>query len=311
MSNYPMSLADIQYDVLNRLSEGKNSPAGQFTTGVGGSPAIDTLTTITQLFNSTSADFCRTAYPIEDVATITLAANAMIVPFNTMVTVSGHTIWSALAVKFGSTPLRYVDRSVLNTYHPSWQTDASGTPVMWFKQGIDGIGLYPRPISGGSVLTVEGYALPKPLKNGADLTALSISGATNANPVVVTAAGHGLSTGQFVYIAGIVGTTAANGYWPVVVTSSSTFSLAGSVGNGSYVSGGTVADVPTWFDPDLVKYPIYRTCALLAEKNTQRADLAQRAQIWMAEYDNYVKERGAIMWRNDPNLALAHFPRMG
>lgn len=72
----------------------------------------------------------------------------------------------------------------------------------------------------------------------------TITGATNASPIVVTtASAHGLGTGQTVYISGVVGNTAANGSFSATVTSSTTFSLDTSTGNGAYTSGGTVSTI--------------------------------------------------------------------
>lgn len=77
------------------------------------------------------------------------------------------------------------------------------------------------------------------------ITTTAITGATNANPIVITQAGHGLSTGATVTITGVLGNTAANGTWTITVLSSSTYSLDGSTGNGAYVSssGQTVRTV--------------------------------------------------------------------
>lgn len=70
---------------------------------------------------------------------------------------------------------------------------------------------------------------------------LAVTGATNASPIVITTAAHGLATGDVVTIASVGGNTAANGTFRVTVVSSTTFQLDGSTGNGSYTSGGTVA----------------------------------------------------------------------
>ena len=70
-------------------------------------------------------------------------------------------------------------------------------------------------------------------------TPLTISGATNVSPIVVTTTTHSLSTGDKVVIAGVAGNTAANGAWNVTVVTATTFSLDGSTGNGAYTSGGT------------------------------------------------------------------------
>jgi len=67
----------------------------------------------------------------------------------------------------------------------------------------------------------------------------TVTGATNATPVVITIAAHGYITGDQTTIAGVAGNTAANGSWTITVLTANTFSLNGSVGNGAYTSGGT------------------------------------------------------------------------
>lgn len=66
---------------------------------------------------------------------------------------------------------------------------------------------------------------------------ISITSSTNATPIVVTKASHGLTTGDTVVVTGHTTNTNANGTWEVNVLTSSTFELVGSVGNG--VGGAT------------------------------------------------------------------------
>jgi photosystem II stability/assembly factor-like uncharacterized protein len=66
----------------------------------------------------------------------------------------------------------------------------------------------------------------------------AITNATNATPIVITSAGHGLSSGRDVSVDGVTGNTAANGIFEVTVLSSSSFELDGSSGNGAYGGGG-------------------------------------------------------------------------
>jgi hypothetical protein len=69
--------------------------------------------------------------------------------------------------------------------------------------------------------------------------AINITGSTNATPIVATfTAGHGLTDGKRVAIAGVTGNTAANGIWTLQFTGANTARLLGSVGNGTH--GGTV-----------------------------------------------------------------------
>jgi hypothetical protein len=67
-----------------------------------------------------------------------------------------------------------------------------------------------------------------------------ITNATNATPIVITAANHGLTTGSTVTISDVLGNTAANGSFTVTVLTANTYSLVGSAGNGAYISGGTM-----------------------------------------------------------------------
>ena len=67
----------------------------------------------------------------------------------------------------------------------------------------------------------------------------SITGASNASPVEITSANHGLSSGTRVTISGVLGNTGANGTFVVTVTGANTFTLGGSMGTGAYTSGGT------------------------------------------------------------------------
>lgn len=67
----------------------------------------------------------------------------------------------------------------------------------------------------------------------------SITGATNASPIVITSASHGFTTGMKVTISGVLGNTAANGTFTITVINANSYSLNGSTGNGAYTSGGT------------------------------------------------------------------------
>lgn len=81
-------------------------------------------------------------------------------------------------------------------------------------------------------------------------TSLAISGATNATPIVITSATHGLSDGDPVTISAVGGNTNANGnFWAKVTGySTTTFALYSDkalttpvAGNSNYTTGGVVA----------------------------------------------------------------------
>ena len=95
------------------------------------------------------------------------------------------------------------------------------------------------PQTGSFTLTFGGQTttvLSANVQNG------SITGATNASPIVITSANHGLKSGQQVQVAGVGGNVKANGIWTVVVIDANHFSLTGSNGalgggNGVYTPG--------------------------------------------------------------------------
>lgn len=69
----------------------------------------------------------------------------------------------------------------------------------------------------------------------------TITNATNASPIVITATGHGRSTGERVTITGVLGNTAANVTGAVIVViNANSFSITGVAGNGAYTSGGAI-----------------------------------------------------------------------
>lgn len=75
---------------------------------------------------------------------------------------------------------------------------------------------------------------------------LTVSGATNTNPISITSTAHGLSTGKYVTIAGVGGNTAANGSWYITVVDANTFTIP-VAGNGAYTAGGTIVAGLEWW----------------------------------------------------------------
>lgn len=110
-------------------------------------------------------------------------------------------------------------------------------------------GATPLRIAPGDTIRIMGSPAPTSLGIGATWTGEkmrstgTITGATNATPIVCTLSGHGYTTGDTVVISGAVGNTAANGVWEVNVLTSSTFQLVGSTGNGTWSSGGTIRKI--------------------------------------------------------------------
>jgi len=73
---------------------------------------------------------------------------------------------------------------------------------------------------------------------GAGIAGAADNGATLVR--ITTTTSHGLTTGDYVRIYDVTGTTEANGTWEVTAIAATTFDLVGSTFANAYVSGGTV-----------------------------------------------------------------------
>jgi len=86
----------------------------------------------------------------------------------------------------------------------------------------------------------------------------SITGATNATPIVLTITAHGYATGDYITIASVGGNTNANGDRKVVKIDADTFSITDTsdvaiAGNSAYTSGGTATRLLRL--ANVVRYP--------------------------------------------------------
>jgi uncharacterized delta-60 repeat protein len=80
-------------------------------------------------------------------------------------------------------------------------------------------------------------------------TSVNISGAVDNGSGLIritTSAVHNLTTDNLVTISGVTGTTEANGFWQVIVISTTQIDLVGSAFNNTYVSGGAVKTGYGW-----------------------------------------------------------------
>jgi len=124
-------------------------------------------------------------------------------------------------------------------------------------------------------------------------SALTITGATQADPVVITIAGHGLSDNVAVYIESVVGMTEINDLvFQIDNPATDTFELHGIDGSGytAYVSGGTakqvdvkleyVAQITTVTEMTSVFIDVFATrlAATISPKLTDNAQITR--QMW-------------------------------
>jgi hypothetical protein len=111
-------------------------------------------------------------------------------------------------------------------------------------------GIWAVTVTGDNTFTLDGSVGNSAYTSGGcwlTYTPAAITGASNAAPIEISSAGHGLLTGAVVGIRYVTGNTAANGVWTITRTGADTFTLDTSTGNGAYAGAGDyLSDTPAW-----------------------------------------------------------------
>jgi hypothetical protein len=97
-----------------------------------------------------------------------------------------------------------------------------------------------------TTLSSSSYGVQLKMGDGVPLAPLSITAATNATPIVVTTATHGIADVSYVTVSGVLGNLGANGTFVAERVSATQLKLRGSVGTGAYTSGGTLVRTETF-----------------------------------------------------------------
>lgn len=160
-------------------------------------------------------------------------------------TLSSSTAWATVAISFKEPQVFYIDpvNGADANNGQSFATalkNISGATSAKGVQAGDTVRIEEAPIYDTGVNATWTSVTSRGVSPFGTFT---ITGATNATPIVCTFANHGYSTGDVIQISGAGGNTATNGIWKITVTSSSQFSLDDSSGNGTWTSGGAVASI--------------------------------------------------------------------
>ncbi len=120
---------------------------------------------------------------------------------------------------------------------------------------------YSGQVQGGNNFFLEGLDDVTGAVEWTSAVTGSITGATNASPIVITSPNNGLVSGETVSIGGVQGNTNANGTSTITTINANSFSLNGTTGNGAYSGGGLWAYNPTstsYIDPKYSWTPPYQ-----------------------------------------------------
>jgi hypothetical protein len=151
-------------EVIRLLNESDTSSVGEVGNG-SGTVTVDTTTTITDYLNEAIKETCRTCLYVPAKGTVTQTEHIInlsdisclgpYVPTAPNTVNDATALWFPLTVQAGSTNLVHCSEPTLRAYSPSYETDATGTPKYWFRQGNYNIQVYPKPTA-STVFTVYG-----------------------------------------------------------------------------------------------------------------------------------------------------------
>lgn len=178
----------LQDEVIRLLNEQQDTSLGEVGDG-SGLVYTDSPTTIVDYLNEAIAETCRTCVYVPAKGTITqtnpivnlhdLSVDGTYVPTPTPVlpitaiSNDATAVWFPLTVVAGSTSLVHCSEPTLRAYSPTFESDATGTPKYWFRNGQNSIRIYPAPSSSTS-FTVYGCGVLANLVAGNTTTDITI-----------------------------------------------------------------------------------------------------------------------------------------
>lgn len=128
---------------------------------------------------------------------------------------------------------------------------------------------------------------------------VAITAATNATPIVITAAGHGMSEGDRITIVLAAGNTGANGIWKATSISGDNITLkhidgTNSVGNGAYTGSGLIYDCFAYVPANEVVELCYRITGYAADDNFN-ADLYMNVAVLTRGIDIQLRDGNSLI----------------
>lgn len=153
-----------------------------------------------------------------------------------------------------------------------------------------------------------GHQYMRVLKSGSYTSVLNIAidGITNANPGVITAAAHGLSNGQLVYISIVEGMTEINNrYYLVANATTNTFTLTDMAGNG--IDTTSFGAYTAW--GNILK--IFQLATPFDEDDLADMQFAQSADVMTIAHRNYPPQELSRLADYDWTIAAAQYMPLG
>jgi hypothetical protein len=170
-----VTVAALSQAALRELNEATNSSAGEVGDGAGAA-TVTTTTTLYDYLTQALVDWCETAWPLFDSATLTwTSASGGTQNKHALTAATYARLWRIRAMAMGATPapLERISLAALKANKPNYEFEAAGTPLYFWEEG-NVVGVYPAP-STNLASTFHGLAVPLPAGSGSGGTASSYS----------------------------------------------------------------------------------------------------------------------------------------
>jgi hypothetical protein len=156
--------------VYARLAETIGSPIAELPDTTGGAGDITSDEQILNYLNEGQELLAQTPLlTIWGTASATISSGAIQTTFTDLTpAVSGQRMWSAVAARWGSTPIDVCDAKWFRVHNPN--PAQTGTPARVYNDS-DGVLIAPRPTA-SATLTLEGWMLPRAGTSGSNFADL-------------------------------------------------------------------------------------------------------------------------------------------
>jgi hypothetical protein len=174
----PKTVTDLTNSVLNRLNEALNSSVGALEYGSGNTAYQGTTATIRDYLTEAQDELYRKVLllPGRGAALTTagqyyytlanLSAQMEMTRSTANLYADGSTLWGVRGVTFAGTALTYCGVEALQLRTNNFQNVATGTPVYWYRDAGQGVGIWPAPGTAAGI-TAWGYVTPPPFATSA------------------------------------------------------------------------------------------------------------------------------------------------
>jgi hypothetical protein len=151
-----VTLTELRQQALTLLDQARDSTVGALESGPNDTPTVTADANLDAFLNEGAQVLAKTCMPLYGEGTIAAwTIGDRRARLHEATVAAGGTLWSARSVRYGTTTLRYCDRSKLETRARDFESTANRAPIYWSRFSEDEILIWPPPDT-SATLTIAG-----------------------------------------------------------------------------------------------------------------------------------------------------------